>query len=72
MDFTAAVAFLFLTIVMPPDKPDINSPPIPKDSIEECVSEATMYLNRGVTDAMREHGAVGVVAACGTGYKVKS
>ena len=70
MDFTSAVAFLLLNIVMPNGKPDITSPPIPQTSIEECQSEAKKFLDHGVTVAMHEKGAVAVAAGCMIGYKV--
>ena len=59
------IIFLWLTIIMPGQKPDIEGH-FKQPSAAECWKEAQAFLDQGVTDAMKERGAVAVKAGCST------
>lgn len=57
--------FLWLTVVMPGRQPDIEGH-FKWPSATECWKEAQAFLDQGVTEAMKERGAVAVKAGCST------
>ena len=62
---TPAIIFLWLTVVMPGRQPDIEGH-FKWQSATECWKEAQAFLDQGVTDAMKEMGAIAVKAGCST------
>jgi hypothetical protein len=57
------VIVLMMSIVMPQGVPDVEHASR-MDSTEECWKEAKEFTERGLTDGMKAHGAIGLAAGC--------
>ena len=54
---------LIVSILMPGQKPDIQHQ-VTGLTMEECFEQAKDFIGHELTDAMREHGAIGYSATC--------
>ena len=54
---------LIVSILMPGQKPDIKHQ-VTGLTMEECFEQAKDFIGHELTDAMREHGAIGYGATC--------
>ena len=61
---SAKAIVLIVSIVMPGDAPDINHMAKMK-SFDDCWSDAREFVERDLTEDMRQHGALGLKATCG-------
>lgn len=57
------VVVLMMAIIMPQGVPDVEHASR-MDSAEECWTAAKKFAERDLSDAMKEHGAVGISAGC--------
>lgn len=59
----AAVAVLIIAYVMPGRLPDVMLQ-LDEPSLAACWTEAMDFVDHGMPDAVKDHGAVGVYAGC--------
>jgi len=60
---TAKTIVLVLSVIMPQDVPDIDHMMKVK-SFDDCWAAAREFVERDLSDALRERGAIGLKATC--------